>query len=361
MDLQFREARRLTIAFTLISTLIILALLPFSKLSLSYADADGIGILLSIFFVFSAYCWKRQMLRLAPSLEAIGIGLLLTIPVLISTYLAASFDRPLTDGVLIHADTALGFNWLAFIRTIDAHPVLSQILGIAYSSFSVQLVLLPLILGIAARYERIYVMIMSYGVICYISSIISVWFPALGTYAVYGVSQNQLHNLNAHFGFHFLHDFSLVREQPKFMLSLTSASGIVTFPSVHAAVAFLCAWAVWELKYVRYIIAGWNILMAVSAISNANHYLVDIIAGAAVAIVSIFAVNKAVYYARQLQWTPWLAHPAKGLLIRAKEHSGEGRTFLSTSDGRRYFGQSVKAISVQSLIFPGKSIDRRDP
>jgi membrane-associated phospholipid phosphatase len=323
MDLQFREARWLTIGFTLISSLVVFALLPFSKLGLTYAGVDGIGVFLFIFFVFSAYCWKRRMLRLAPALEAIGIGLFLTIPVLISTYLAASLDQPLTDGLLIHADTALGFNWPAFIRTIDAHPVLSHILGIAYSSFSVQLALLPLILGVTARYERIYVMIMSYGVICYLSSLVSVWFPALGTFTVYGVSQGQLHNINAVYGFHFLHDFNLVREQPTFELSLASASGIVTFPSVHAAVALLCAWAAWDLKYARYIFVIWNILMAVSAISNANHYLVDIIAGATVAVVSIFGVKRTVYYARQLHWAPWLAYPTKGLLSRTKERPGE--------------------------------------
>ena len=64
--------------------------------------------------------------------------------------------------------------------------------------------------------------------------------------------------------------------------------------------------------------------MAVSAISSGNHYLVDIIAGAAVAIVSIFGVSKAVYYAQQGHWTPWLAYSAKGFLFRAKEHPDEG-------------------------------------
>jgi hypothetical protein len=39
----------------------------------------------------------------------------------------------------------------------------------------------PLILGATGRYERSYVMILSFGVLSYFSSIVSIWFPALGT------------------------------------------------------------------------------------------------------------------------------------------------------------------------------------
>jgi len=58
---------------------------------------------------------------------------------------------------------------------------------------------------------------------------------------VYGVPQDHLRNINAHYGFAFIPDFTAVRAASSFSLSFNNASGIVSFPSVHAAAASLCA------------------------------------------------------------------------------------------------------------------------
>ncbi|MET2829497.1 phosphatase PAP2 family protein [Mesorhizobium shangrilense] len=303
MNAYATNARRLTIWFTLISTFVVLTLLPFSKVSFAYHDLGHLSYLFASFFALSVYCWKRKMFRLASSLEALAIGVFMTVPILISTYLAASLDMPLMDAPLMRADAALGLHWVAFIQFVDAHPAFAEILAKAYSSLGIQLLMLPLILGATGRHARTYVMILSYGVLCYVSSFISIWFPALGTYSVYGIMQEQLHDINAYYGFAFLHDFNAVREQAEFTLSAANASGIVTFPSVHAACALLCAWAAWDLKPVRYPLIAWNILMGISAISHANHYLVDVIAGVAIGSVSIYLVSEVLHRMQQAQWT----------------------------------------------------------
>ena len=169
-----------------------------------------------------------------------------------------------------------------------------------------QLLLLPLILGATGRYERCYAMVLSYTVICYVSSIVSIWFPALGTYAVYGVAQDQLDNINAHFGFYFLDHFEAVRNEAEFVLSPLYAKGIITFPSVHAAVALLCAWAAWDLRLpARLFFLALNVLMAVAAITHGNHYLVDVIAGLTIATVSILGVTATISALPRLTWGGW--------------------------------------------------------
>jgi len=313
------NARRLTIWFTLISTLVVFALLPFSKVSFAYNDLEGLGYIFAICLGLSVYCWKRKMLRLAPSLEAVALGVVMTVPILISTYLAASLDMPLMDVPLMPADASLGLNWAAFIHFVDAHPAFAEILARAYSSFAIQLLMLPLILGANGRYERSYVMILSFGVLSYVSSIVSIWFPALGTYAVYGMTQEQLHNINAHYGFAFLPDFTAVREQADFVLSAANASGIVTFPSVHAAGALLCAWAAWDLKPVRYPFVAWNVVMGISAVSHANHYLVDILAGVAIASMSIYLVSEVLRRMQQAQWSVLPPSAIWALVVREKQ------------------------------------------
>lgn len=318
MDQNARNARGLAIWFALLSTALVFAILPYSKVSFAFADPAGLGYLFAVYFVISIYCWKRQMLRLAPALEGVSLGIFMTVPTLLASYMAASMDLPLTDHALTLADQALGFEWMPFIEFIDAHSLLAHTLAVAYSSFAIQLLALPLLLGAAGRYERVYVMILSYGLICYAACIVSIWFPALGTYVVYGLAPDQLQNINPHYGFAFLADFNAVREQPAFTLSVASASGIITFPSVHAAGAFLCAWAAWDIKPVRYPMAAWNILMAVSAISHANHYLVDIIAGVSLSAVSIFVVTEILRRIRPMTWEVLLPSTVLAMLIRAK-------------------------------------------
>ncbi|HEY0291994.1 MAG TPA: phosphatase PAP2 family protein [Hansschlegelia sp.] len=62
-------------------------------------------------------------------------------------------------------------------------------------------------------------------------------------------------------------------------------------------VAALCAWAAWDSRLLRYPVLLLNVAMAVSAVTDASHYAVDVIAGLGVASVSVGAA-RAVFYRR---------------------------------------------------------------
>lgn len=302
MDQNSQNARWMTIWFAAISTFLVFALLPFTKVSFAFTNLVDWAYFIAAYGVIATYCWKRNLVRLAPALEGVFLGILITSPTLIASYMAASVALPLMDDTLVRADEALGFDWRAFISFIDAHDLLARTLANAYSSFAIQLLAIPFVLAAAGRYARVYVMILAYGLIVYLACAVSIWFPALGTYVVYGVAQDNLQNINAHYGFAFLADFNAVREQPAFVLTVQNASGIITFPSVHAAGAFLCAWAAWDLKAIRYPLAAWNALMATSAVSHANHYLVDVVAGVAIAALAIILVEKILSHMQRKAW-----------------------------------------------------------
>lgn len=140
-------------------------------------------------------------------------------------------------------------------------------------------------------------MIFAYYILCAISSVISIWYPALGTCVVYGIEAESLSNINAKFGYFFLEQFYAVREAGLFVMRLDESAGILTFPSVHAGVAALCAWAAWDVKWLRAPFGLLNVAMAISAISHGSHYLVDVIAGVAVAGLCV-GVATFVFYRR---------------------------------------------------------------
>tara|TARA_R110002020_G_scaffold47651_1_gene135556 strand:- start:11765 stop:12571 length:807 start_codon:yes stop_codon:yes gene_type:complete len=243
---------------------------------------------------------------IGPAFEILGAGFALVVPILVSTYLAMALGFPLADARLSAMDQALGFDWLAFITFVDSHPVLSRVLQESYLSFGPQLLMVPIILVALGKIPRACAFIFGYGFLCFISSTISISYPALGTYSVYGVAQNDLQNINAHFGFFFLEDFNMVRTASSFVLKIDNTSGIITYPSVHAGVAFFIIWAMWDNRWTRWPFVVMNLLMAISAISHANHYLVDIIAGAGIAAFTS-AVASYVFLGKRLivwKWQP---------------------------------------------------------
>lgn len=304
----------------------VFALLPFSKISFAFTDPAGLSYLFAAYAAASFYCWKRNMLRLAPALEAVSIGVLMTIPLLIASYMAASVALPLMDQTLERADQALGFKWNAFIEFIDAYPLGVTVLAKAYSSFAIQLLALPLILGAVGRYERVYVMMLSYSLMGYIGCIVSIWFPAVGTYAFHGLALDQLTSINAHYGYAFLADFNAVRDQQAFAMSVANAAGIITFPSLHAAGALLCAWAAWDIKIIRYPFAIWNIIMAASAISHGSHYLIDVIAGVVLGAISIFLVKELLSFMQRKEWRTPSPSTVLAMLVGTKSQEPESRS-----------------------------------
>jgi len=240
---------------------------------------------------FGGYCHLRRIHMLGYVFETAFCMILVSNAVLISTYIAMRLDMPLADQALVRWDATLGIDWHSLISFVDSRPLLAEALGFSYQTFLIQLLAVPFLLVVSRKALRAYHMVIAYALIGFISSVLAIWFPALGTYAVYGLAQAELVNINAHFGYFFLDQFNAVRTDPNFVLALENSAGILTFPSVHAAVAVLCAWASWAVRLIRIPMLLLNILMGASAVTHANHYVVDVIAGTVVAAASIALVT----------------------------------------------------------------------
>lgn len=293
----------LTVALSYLS---MIPILHAADMSIDFASIRDFALVLSMGVPFIAYaCWRR-MVFIPEALTCFTAILTLCVPVIVWTYAAMRLNMPLADAQLVAMDEALGFDWRSFIEFVDGWPALANLLAEAYSSFFLQLLLVPAVLALFGRPQRACTMVVAYCLLCLISSIVFIWYPALGTYVVYGVSQEQLQAINAKFGFVFLEQFHAVRQPGPFVIKFHEAAGIVTFPSVHAAVAALCAWACWDLRWLRVPALLLNVAMAVSAISHANHYLVDVIAGIGIAGLSI-SIATAIFYRRiaARAWSPF--------------------------------------------------------
>jgi membrane-associated phospholipid phosphatase len=65
----------------------------------------------------------------------------------------------------------------------------------------------------------------------------------------------------------------------------------VTFPSYHAVLAIITSFAVRGVRHVSWPVALLNVAVVVSTIPEGGHYLVDVVAGAAIAMVSILLIG----------------------------------------------------------------------
>lgn len=249
-------------------------------------DLSSLGRFLGYFVVLAllcAYARIRQLKPLDTVVETIVCVLIVTYPILLATYVAMGSGFPLADQTLLAWDAALGFRWEAFIRAVDASRTASLTLQYAYSSFSFQLLLIPIYFAFAGRANLSYAFIFAYVLANIASSAIGVFFPALGTYATLHPTATELHNINAMFGFRFLEQFHAVRALQPFTFRLEDAQGILTFPSMHAAGAMLCGWMSWQSRILRLPGLTLNILMAISALTHGSHYLVDVLMGLTIA------------------------------------------------------------------------------
>lgn len=292
-----------TVAATYLSALAIVLL---TDISVDLASVGSLAGIVAFLVPFGIYARWRRMVALPAAFDC-AAALFATIPpLLLWTYAAMRINMPLADAELAAMDAALGFDWLAFVAFVDARPTLARVLAWAYSSFAWQLLLLPVLLAVAGRSTRAYAMFFAYVLVCFVSSIVCIWYPSLGAYVTYDLGPGDVSNINAWFGFFFLEQFHAVRAEGPFIFVFNMSAGIVTFPSVHAAGAAVCAWAAWDVRLLRYPVLVLNVAMAASAISHGAHYLVDIVAGIGIAGLCV-SVATLVFYRPATQRSPLLA------------------------------------------------------
>lgn len=256
-------------------------------LAVQYDAFAGIGWLVVCFLPVIAYLRWRAIHAIAVAVEGVVLSITMTLPILVLSYAAMRLGAPLADPQLARWDAAIGLDAGAIVTATGRSPLVSAMLGMAYASFSLQIVALPAVLALAGQRDRAYWFITCFVLICATAIIIAAAFPALGSFVHFDLAESGLGAVNPFFGYHFLDSFQAVRNDPHFVLSTNVVSGIVTFPSIHAAVAVLCAAAAWRLRLARVPMLALNAAMFVAAVTHGAHYVVDILAGGLLAAVII--------------------------------------------------------------------------
>ncbi len=197
------------------------------------------------------------------------------------SYLVATTDLPVDDALLARADRALGLDWLAWFAVVQQHPMFHALLHVAYFTALLQIAIITVYLGLTGQPERnselLWTMMISLLIIVPLSGLL----PAFSATVYYGVPGLRDH----------MADLVALRSGRFAELDLARLQGLITFPSFHTTLGILFPYALRRRPVALAIGLLVNGAMLASVPTEGSHYFVDMMGGAAVAVIAIVAAT----------------------------------------------------------------------
>lgn len=181
-------------------------------------------------------------------------------------YIAAALNMPLQDAAFREFDIWIGFDWSASAQWTAAHSWVQTLLWTAYGSMFLQTVVLLFVYRERGEFAWMFMALLLASIL------VSAFVPALGNPGMIG--QSHIDTLQA------------ARAG-----QISAVSGIITFPSFHAALGVLFVYASRISRSLYRVALPLNLLLIVSTPVCGGHYLADTLAGVALALGVILIVS----------------------------------------------------------------------
>ena len=190
------------------------------------------------------------------------------------SYLVTATNAPLADSALAASDKAIGFEWHSWAAWVQAHPLVHATFVLAYSSLLYQLVACVLFLALRKSADEFLWILIGSGLL---TIAISGFVPAIGNLADAP---------------HIPH-FNALRAGTLHTIPIGQGSqGLIAFPSFHTTLAIIVAYALREIRWLFVVACILNLVVILSVPTEGGHYLVDVLAGAAVAALAAWGVSE---------------------------------------------------------------------
>ncbi len=251
-----------------------------------FSNVPLIGVIVAYVAVIFFYAVIRYDPLVVRVMTTVGQLFIVLFAGLLLTYAASAAALPYRDAEFYSIDNWLGFDRESYRTFIEHYPILSQLLDAAYLSIQPQTAAVPFILILAKQLPRLQRFILALGFTLIATAGIAVFGPAMDAYIYVDLAPLRQAAIPAGIYSHIV-TLEALRAGAMSTIQLNNLEGLITFPSFHTANAILFAWALWRVPYVR--IAGLvvNALMIASTPVTGQHYVIDLIAGAAVAVAAI--------------------------------------------------------------------------
>ena len=257
-----------------------LAVDPFSRSNIPYYLVLMIGPLVR---AWCARDGRRWSISLAHGVEYYTLFTAMALTGAVSSYPVAALSQGFVDATLQRIDVALRFDWLAWYRLVSEHRAL-QLLGIAaYQSIYLTPAALLAWFAATGRRRDAHHFLAAFWIAAILTLALFHWMPAIGPFALLWkgpipyMPTSELWQPDL---------IPVLRHHGERLVDLGQLRGLVSAPSFHAASGTLYIAAAWRCGPLRWVLTGITSAMLLSTPVEGTHYLIDLLLGAAVALVA---------------------------------------------------------------------------
>ena len=199
--------------------------------------------------------------------------------VILNFILTGILPLPRWDGALATADHALGLNWLDMYQWLTRHPAIEASAREVYNSLGPEMLILLIALELLGHHNQARAFLLWFMVSGIATIIIGTLIPAAGAFVYYHLPVASTTG--------YVAQWADLRNGTLRTINPFDNQGLVVFPSFHATLAVLCAYAARPLRILKIPLLALNLLIILSSPAMGGHYFIDIIAGIILAALTI--------------------------------------------------------------------------
>ena len=254
----------------------------------------AIAGLVAVFALWGYFVWApgRQAGDWVFAETFLTLALFLQLGLLVgpAQYAAAALDRPLIDGWLAAADASLGVHVPDWAEWTRQHPLIASTLVNAYFTLLPQFFAPFVLLGLVYRDRRaLWEFTFHFHVAAFVTVACFALWPAACAFTYYGF-ESVLDQTR------FIRHFAGLRDGTMTTVTLGDIEGLVSFPSFHVAGAMVVTWAFRHRRWCLAILLALNLPLVAATVLTGAHYLIDIVASAALLAGSIWIYRRVAHF-----------------------------------------------------------------
>lgn len=232
----------------------------------------------------------------------------------IASYPMAKVSAGFADARLAHADTLLHFDWVAWYKLVCAHRSLQWLGMAAYACIYVSPALLLGYFAYAGQRADARRFLATFWLAAVMTLLLFPLFPAAGPLSFLWKGPIPYMPTSALYQQQLI---PVLRSHGLTRVDLGALRGLVCAPSFHTVCGVLYIVTAWPVRRLRWPLIGINAAMLLATPVEGTHYLIDMLIGAAVAIVAILLIRAAMFYMPGSPAVPTALSPVLPALARA--------------------------------------------
>jgi hypothetical protein len=266
------------------SVVLLITLLAGKLASLRLPNPIGLTIALAfasaVVFTLAIYWHEKGKMDLRDATLTIPWALFLAITLPLLVLAAARLDMPLQDANLAGLDRWFGISVPQIVSWSSRHWV-GGIVNRTYTLLSPLLIISVFLPALSGKAKNARQFVLANVVAFAIGLPLFALLPAIGPWYGYHVAATP-HQIDCQSAI-------LLFRGPEHRV--THMDAIICFPSFHAIWAIFCAAALWGFRLLRLPVALLSGMIVVSTVTTGWHYVSDVVAGVALAWLSLVIAN----------------------------------------------------------------------